>query len=117
MMNMTLFIFILLVQLIFTCITTTYYFRLMHFLSGHKLVYARLAELCLFVLFVLTMLPLCFFFPIWIAERMQIFNLTQESRAVLIAVGAFGLIVSCIVGWSLGKQRHGAKAISTRADR
>lgn len=64
----------------------------------------RVGEYLMFVAYVVVVIPVGIFFPMWFAEITGGLANTQGSRAALLVIGCFGLIMSVIHGWRTSRK-------------
>lgn len=98
-MNIAVFLVASLLQITFTFWLASIYFRVARGVREKQGAQYRVAEFALFLVFVVTVIPLCMYFPAWLGEEVAALAPTPNNRMALLALGGVGLVVSLVGGW------------------
>lgn len=104
-MKIVIFLTASLLQILFAFWIASNYVRLQRDLGGRPGVRCRFAELALFLLFVLTVIPIGMFFPLWLGEAVEVLPPTRNNRVILLALGGAGLVASFGFAWRRANKR------------
>lgn len=98
-MNIAVFLIASLLQSALAFWLASIYFRHARALREKRGAQYRVAEFALFLVFVLTVIPLCMYFPAWLGEEVAALAPTPNNRMALLALSGAGLVASLIGGW------------------